>query len=46
VKNLKQYHTSPPKVGPTHAPELMDDEEECEVENIIAQAEYLVRFEH
>eukprot|EP00961_Rhodomonas_salina_P243729 3293423-Rhodomonas_salina.1 len=53
VKHLKPYVTLPPAVGPTHVPvgpELVDDAEEYEVEDIIAhhgagnQVEYLVRF--
>eukprot|EP00961_Rhodomonas_salina_P050224 674615-Rhodomonas_salina.1 len=53
VEHLKPYVTLPPAVGPTHVPvgpELVDDTEEYEVEDIIAhcgagnRVEYLVRF--
>ena len=39
VENLKPYHSCPEEVGPSHQappPELVNDEEEFEVENIIA----------
>eukprot|EP00961_Rhodomonas_salina_P302683 3940933-Rhodomonas_salina.1 len=53
VEHLKPYMTLPLAVGPTHVPvgpELVNDTEEYEVEDIIAhwgagnQVEYLVRF--
>ena len=53
VEHLKPYVSRPAAVGPTHTPvgpELVDDAEEYEVEDIIAhrgagnRVEYLVRF--